>query len=304
MKIHIYFMAVIAVLALSCSSGANKEALADSAAVVAPDVYAGASEPIPASGDTLSNISDTTMQDVLQGNAPAAAPTAYGLATWDKKMIRTADITLQVNNYDSFDNALHRQLVQFGAYISQEKQTGSGAGVENDVTIKVPVQQFEQVLNSFTGKGVVVKNKEVSATEVTAEVLDTKARNETKKLVRERYMELMGKAGKMKDVLTIQQELNNLQVNIESAQGRINYLENEAAYSTIHLKYYGMATALEEGKKPGYWTRLLQELESGASVLGNVLLFFIGMWPLAVLGAVVWVIYKKKWGGQKGNQPV
>lgn len=303
MKIHMYVMAVIAVLALSCSSAENKEALADSA-IVAPDAYAGASEPLPASGDTLSDISDTTLQNVLHGSAPATASPVYGSATWDKKMIKTADITLLVNNYDSFDNALHRQLAQFGAYISQEKQTGSGIGVENDVTIKVPVHQFEQVLNSFTGKGVVVKNKEVSATEVTAEVLDTKARHEAKKLVRERYMELMGKAGKMKDVLTIQQELNTLQGNIEATQGRINYLENEAAYSTIHLKYYGPATGVEEEKQPGYWMRLVSELQNGASVLGNILLFFTGMWPLAVLGVIVWVIYEKKWGSWKGDQSV
>lgn len=303
MKLYIYFMAVTAVAGMSCGRAENKEAAADSTAVI-NHVN---TETLPAAGDTLSDIriTDTAFTGMVQESAPGTAMQLYGSPGWDKKMIKTADITLQVNNYDSFDNSLHRQLAQFGAYISQERQTGGGTGVENDVTIKVPVQQFERVINTFSGKGIVVKSREVTASEVTAEIQDTKARMEAKKLVRERYMELMGRAGKMKDVLTVQQELDALQENIEATQGRVNYLENQAAYSTIHLRYYSTVPGLDEEVAPGnYGTRLLHEFQKGVSVIGNVLLFLLGIWPLIVSAVIVWVVYKKKWRSWKADKSV
>lgn len=305
MKLYIYAMAIMAVLAMSCGKGENKEVTADSAVAAITDVNTEMKGAATAAGDTLSNIADTTVVNVLQGSVPQPAAPVYGSPAWDRKMVKTADITVQVNSYDSFDNALHRQLSQYGAWISQEKQTGSGATVENDVTVKVPVYQFENVISSFTGKGVVVKSKEVSAVEVTAELQDTKARIAARKLVRERYMELMGRANKMKDVLTVQQELNALQENIEATQGKVNYMEDQATYSTIHLKYYRVSSGdMEDGQPLSFLAEMLNEFERGASVLGNIMLFILGIWPLTVLGAIVWVMYKKKWGSWKGDKSV
>jgi len=41
----------------------------------------------------------------------------------------------------------------------------------------------------------------------------------------------------MKEILEVQSEINSIQEEIESAEGRINYLSHSAAFSTIHLKY-------------------------------------------------------------------
>lgn len=303
MKLYIFFMAAIAMLAMSCGNAENKQAYeaADSAAAyISNEQQTTGAESM---ADTLILPPDSAIQ---QGNAAllpqAGAP---AVADWDKKLIKTADITLQVNNYDSFDNALHRQLITFGAYIATEKQTGSGAHAENDVTVKVPVYQFEALLSSLNGKGIVIQNKEITTTEVTGELADTKARMETKKLVRERYMELMGNAKNMKDVLTVQQELNSLQENIEATHGRVNYLQHQAAYSTIHLKYYQQTVGVPEvAVTVGYLARLVKALADGAAVVGDILLFIVTIWPLTVLGVIAWVLYKKKWGNWKEDKQV
>lgn len=300
MKLYIYFMAVIAVLATSCGKGENKEAAADSTAVYSESNQPDGAAAVMPMGDTVA-YNDATQVNTVP--VPQAGTPA--VADWDKKLIKTADITLHVNNYDSFDNALHRQLITFGAYIASEKQTGSGTNVENDVTIKVPVYQFESLLNTLNGKGIMVESKEITTTDVTGEVVDTKARMETKKLVRERYMELMGNAKKMKDVLTVQQELNNLQETIEATHGRVNYLEHQAAYSTVHLKYYQFGAGVPEVQVPvGYLAKLAKALADGAGVVGDILLFAITVWPLLILGVTAVIIYKKKWGNWKADKQV
>jgi hypothetical protein len=42
----------------------------------------------------------------------------------------------------------------------------------------------------------------------------------------------------MKEILQVQQEINSIQEQMESASGRINYLSHQSAYSTIHLQYF------------------------------------------------------------------
>jgi hypothetical protein len=53
------------------------------------------------------------------------------------------------------------------------------------MVIKVPVDQFENLMNSFSGEGIKVIEKKISSDDVTGEMVDTKSRIETKRQVRE-----------------------------------------------------------------------------------------------------------------------
>lgn len=289
MKLKVFFMAVTAMLAMSCGRGENAESKE-------------ASDSTATTLDQLNRQADTSRNPELNTalqteEVPAQTPPP----DWDQKLIKNASLNLELHNYDSFDLALHQQLKTFGAYISAEKQTRGAGIIQNDVTIKVPVYQFENLMACFNGKGIIIKDREISAQDVTADITDQKARNETKKRVRERYMELMGNAKKMKDVLTIQEELNNLQQNIESNTGQINSLEHQAAYSNIHLIYYQPMALTEENtnNEPGFGRQLIKAFTSGADVVRQVILFFITIWPLTIAGIISLVWYKKKRDGWK-----
>ena len=50
---------------------------------------------------------------------------------WDKKIIKTAALTLEVKDYKTFDHQLRGTIKQFGGYISQEEQNESAYKIEN-----------------------------------------------------------------------------------------------------------------------------------------------------------------------------
>ncbi len=213
---------------------------------------------------------------------------------WDKKIIKTAEVSLELKDYKSFNTTIHTGLKAYGAYIAEEKQTQSDYKTENSIVIKVPVDQFDNLLNSIQGDGIKVLARNVSSEDVTGEVVDTKSRLEAKKQVREKYLGLLKQAKNMEEILQVQGEINEIQEQIEAADGRINYLQHSAAYSTVNLSYYQYLTA-DGGNTdhPDFLTRLAKAFKAGGSIVLNGLLVVVTLWPLILVGFTVFFIVRR-----------
>lgn len=68
--------------------------------------------------------------------------------------------------------------------------------------------------------------------------MDTRSRLEAKKQVRQRYMDLLKQARNMEEILQVQGLINDIQVEIESAAGRVNYLNHAFAFSSVQLTFF------------------------------------------------------------------
>jgi GR25 family glycosyltransferase involved in LPS biosynthesis len=213
---------------------------------------------------------------------------------WDKKIIKTANVTLDVKDYNAYNTAIHAKVKTFGAYIAQEQQAETDYQLVNNITIKVPVDKFEDVMNSFAGAGIKVVEKNITTEDVTGEVVDTKARLEAKKQVRERYLELLKQAKSMKDILDVQGEINTIQEDIESATGRVGYLVHAAAYSTINVKYYQYLNGVTARElEPSFLDKVGNAFKTGGEIITNIVLFAISVWPLCIAGVALVIYFKR-----------
>jgi hypothetical protein len=229
-------------------------------------------------------IQNNTDKNVLQSGGP----------DWDKKIIKTASVTLELKDYNAYNAAIHLKLKSFGAYVAQEQQSENDEQISNNISIKVPVDRFDDLMNSLFGDDVKILEKNVSTEDVTGEVVDTKARIEAKQQARAKYLELLKQAKNMNEILQVQNEINSIQEEIESATGRVNYLIHASAYSTINLRYYQYLNGLtSKDVEPNFYSRLNEAFKTGASVIINLVLFVISIWPLTI-AAVVLIIYFKR----------
>jgi hypothetical protein len=240
-----------------------------------------------AAADTSTDVSTSSNDSILNSGSPTNID-------WDKKIIKNAHVTLELKDYNAYNSSLHNKLKSYGAYIAQEQQTESDDQIANNITIKVPVDKFDDLMNSLSGNDIKVLEKTISTEDVTGEVVDTKARIEAKKEVRARYIELLRQAKNMKDILEVQDEINGIQEDIESASGRVNYLTHSAAYSTISLRYYQFLNGVtSKDVEPGFLTNVSDAFKTGSSVITNLILFFISIWPLVIAGIFL-IFYIKK----------
>lgn len=254
-----------------------------------------------ATADTAAIATDKEFYQASPGQAPAAknnkqaAPAPIANPDWDKKIVKTADLDVEVKNFLVFTDRLRQNVRQAGGYIAQERQTQSLATIENTVMVKVPVDRFEDLLLKMASDSDRLVEKRINSEDVTAEWVDTRTRLETKKEVRERYLELLKQARSMKDILAVQEEINNLQEEMDAAAGRIAYLGHSAAYSTINLKFYQVLDAtVKDNPSPSFWHKLKGSIGEGWDWLGSLVLGLITIWPLLLLGGLGWMVARRR----------
>ena len=311
MKLPIYSVAVIAMcLLVACKSSADKSYKSEDVALskvetpVTDEMAKPKSEKFTVPQVLTNNLSSgatDTIAEVLGRPSPTVLQSGGpNNDDWDKKIIKTARVSLELKDYKSFNTTIHDKLKRYGAYIAGEQQTESDTRIENVLTIKVPVALFEDLMNGIGGEGIKVLEKSVSTEDVTGEVVDTKSRIEAKKQVRDKYMELLKQAKTMKDILAVQEEINNIQEDLEDASGRVGYLSHSAAYSTINLTYYqylnGNSAITAE---PSFLTKIKEAFATGGTIISNILLFLISVWPLVLAGGVL-LFYIRKGKLKKG----
>ncbi len=297
MKSIIVFAAFMAVLILSCNSLENKKSEIDHVTINDAALAEAKPEDEKAAAGLYKMADNTTdtasSPQVFQSGQPAANP------DWDKKIIKTAHVTLELKDYASYNNAIHAKLKSYGAYVAQERQNQTDEQITNEISIKVPVDKFDDLMNSLSGDGIKVLEKNISTEDVTGEVVDTKARMEAKKQVRDRYLDLLKQAHSMKDILEVQGEINGIQEDIESAAGRVDYLVHASAYSTVNLKYFQYVNGVTaKDTEPTFFSELSEAFKDGASVISNLLLFIISIWPIIIAGIFL-VFYFRRWKVKK-----
>jgi len=222
---------------------------------------------------------------------------------WDKKIIKTATLKLEVKDFKMYSGGIYKTVKQFGGYIAEENQSASTEKLESSITIKVPVAQFDNVMNQLPGANVKVVERKISTEDVTGEVVDVKSRLEAKKQMRQKYFEFFKQAKNMEEVLQVQTEINSLQEAMEAAAGRANYLSHESAMSTIHLTFYQPLEGFKPGdNSPSFLTRVNEAFKTGGTWFGNVLVGLISIWPLLLIIALG-VFAVKKFSNLKTKQP-
>lgn len=114
--------------------------------------------------------------------------------------------------------------------------------------------------------------------------------------MRDRYLELLKQAKNMKEILEVQQEINSIQEEIESAAGRVNYLGHQSAYSTIHLQYFQYINpgSYPNKKNTTYPAQLKESFQSGINVIGSLFIFIVTIWPLILAGLLGVYLWKNK----------
>ncbi len=213
---------------------------------------------------------------------------------WDKKIIKTASLNLEIKDYNAYNSSLRDKIKQTGGYVAQEQQTQSEYKIENTITIKVPVDQFDNAVNLVTASVKEINEKKITSEDVTTEVIDTRSRLEAKKQVRLRYLDLLKQAKNMEEILSVQSEINGIQEEIESAAGRIEYLSHSSSFSTINLTFYQILNVTaKDTDKPSFSTKLGAAFRNGWNWIGEVFVGIVSIWPLLLMIFAGFIIYKK-----------
>lgn len=240
----------------------------------------------------LQKTDDTDTPDTTASAAPSI--TADKSNDWDKKIIKTGSLTIQVKDFKKYSEILRTAVKQYGGYIANEEQNQSGETLESTVSIKVPVDRFDDMMSQLPEGTEKLVSKKISSDDVTGEIIDVKSRLQAKEQMRLKYLEFLKQSKNMEDVLKVQAEINDIQEVIESASGRVNYLKHQSSFSTINLVYFQPLPGYQPtNDNPGFFTRSILAFKSGFHFLAEIIIGIISVWPMILLVFVCLFIFKK-----------
>ncbi len=144
------------------------------------------------------------------------------------RLIYTAQLSLLVD-HDAADDSLDRLVattLQFGGYLSIRE--------DRRLVVRVPSAQFHEVFASFEQHGE-VSARNVRVQDVSEEYHDLEVRIVSLTVLLARMRGLLERATTLDEILRIESELGRIVTEIDQARGRLRFLGNHAAWSTVRI---------------------------------------------------------------------
>lgn len=197
-----------------------------------------------------------------------------------KKIIKDGRLGLQVTDLSTAKKQIDSLVKALGGYYANENLRNLDQESGYQLTIRIPVVNFEKFLYSAeNGSGKVIY-KEIEARDVTEEFVDIESRLNSKRNSLARYNEILKRANTVKDIIEIAESIRVLQEEIESSEGRLRYLNDCVNYSTLNLV---ISTEKDFTYKPqkrdNFWEKFKESVVEGWFGLVDFILGIFSMWP-------------------------
>lgn len=154
------------------------------------------------------------------------------------KVIKTAEITVEVPEYAPAVAAARRIVEELGGFVADGSTAElSGGALSGKLVARMPPERFDAIYNALKTVGRVEKEDARSA-DVTAEYVDLAARIESALITEERLQKLITEKSFLDEVtalLEVERELQRVRTQIEQMQGSLRVMDNRIALSTITL---------------------------------------------------------------------
>ena len=242
------------------------------------------------------------------GAAPAAeapkaeAPVAVSIGSdavqqpaAPRLIVRNADLTIVISNTQAQIEILGQIATEFKGYVVSVNTSKVGSDVQGSMTLRVDSAQLDAALQRIRNLAVEVQSENVRGDDVTAEYVDLESQLKNLEAAETQLQELLKRAEKTEDVMTIFTQLTQIRGQIEQVKGRMKFLSQSAALATINLTLIPDRAAQPVeivGWRPsGVAKQALESLVESVQGLADFAIWFvIAVLPVLVIIAIPFVL--------------
>jgi hypothetical protein len=243
-----------------------------------------------------------------------------------RMIIKDGTMRLLVDDTDVAIARLTQITGDVGGYIISQQVWYDNSYADSykyaSMTIGVPSDRFEDALGRLREIAIRVLDEQASGQDVTDEFVDLESRLTNLEATRDRIRSFLEEATTVEEALKINEQLSEVEDQIEQIQGRMNYLKNRAAFSTIAISLEPLIpTPTPEPTRtpsptltPTPWEpgKIFQDATNSmgmtARSLTNVLIWLLVylplcLIPLAIIVGIWWAFLRPKQKKSKTTPP-
>jgi uncharacterized protein DUF4349 len=262
---------VLALMLAACNTGGDSSSAGRTSGGGAS---AGRAEPGAIAGDTAR---PGDRKSSLASQLPLIGP----------KIVKNASLSVSIHRGDFQDKVDEAGQIaaSFGGFVvNSSVDAGSEQRpVDGSLVLRIPAEHYGDALERLRSLGKVQSLRE-SGQDVTRDFVDLGARVRQLQAVEAQLLTLLHRAESVPAALAVQNQLAQVQLDLEQAQGRLRYLDDQVAYSTIALELHELVVASPRG---GGFSIVATWARAGSAFLAVVGWIFVG---LAVLAPIIVIL--------------
>lgn len=293
----ILLLAIMAMLLAACGSAQSSpaaESIASDAAFAVEQKAAMAPEP-------AGNFADGESVPVEDYLASAVAQSDFV-----RVIIYTGNISMVVKDTEETVQAINQLAAEQGGYVSGSNVYQAGEVLRGSLSLRVPAERYATVMEQLRGLSLRVERESSNTEDVTEEFTDLQARKKNLEVTENALQSLLNerqRVGSTSDILEVQRELTQVRGDIERIEGRMRFLANQSALSTINIElipdilYQPISVA---GWQPGGVAKealqsLIDTLQGLANILIWVVIYVAPLLLIFLIPVVVLVLVIRLW---------
>ena len=299
---------VIAAAVAGCSGSGSSSASSASGAVAGPGTGAVSSAAASAAGPAADLPAPSASAAQFAGSAGLAGTSPGVTAKYTptgQQLIYTAQLTVRATSVDSAVSRATSIVSAVGGYLSAEnKSAGQGqpSQATATMTFKIPVAAYATTLAALSDGGLGTQlSLSQQAQDVTQQVADVGSRVTSDEAAIAQLRSLLKHAGDVNSLLTVQNQIDSQESDLESMLAQQSALNHETAYGTVTLTLVGpKANAKPPAKAApppgltggliGGWHALRVTVSWLLTVIGAVAPFAAA---IAVIGGLAWWVRRR-----------
>ncbi len=150
------------------------------------------------------------------------------------KLILRADLTLETQDFDAASADLEKLTAETGGYIESSSLSGDKGSRSAYYTLRIPQEKFETFYAQLGDRAHVVYSSR-SSEDITEQYTDIETRLATLQTKHERLLALLDQAGKMEDIISLENALADCEYEIDSLTGSKRHYDDLVGFSTFSV---------------------------------------------------------------------
>ena len=249
-------LALISMAALAGCSGSTPSAASSASSASA----AGAADGHAASG-AIASPAVAGAGSAAAGSKSMAGSVGTGqdssaarLAPAGQQLIYTAQLTVRARDVDNAVSQATSIATAVGGYVSSENASSDPSQPSRSlatVTLKVPVVVYSTTLSELSGNLLGTRLSLTQQTQdVTQQVADVSSRVASDEAAITQLRTLLSRAGSVGDLLSVQNQIDSEESDLEAMLSQQSALNHETSYATVALTIVGPKAAVKPKPKP------------------------------------------------------
>lgn len=281
--------------------------------------HSGYSESEYAAEDVQNN--PVAMEEPAEENSEAPlGSTAATHQDPNRKFIRTADLSMEVENVYKSTTNIERKISEIRGFVTESQLQSNVISkevfpidsdsakevkkytVHNNMTVRIPQLELGNFLLSLGDEIKFLNFRNISAEDVSLSFVMSELEKERLDKTSGKLDKITDESGKISDKQDIVNDVNEKHSQINRHKISTMKMKDDVAYSTISLQLTEKEKVAEttvvnlknydDKFRPDFWYRAGNSVKDGYYLFQSVCVSLLYLWPLLVVGIIIFLAFK------------